>query len=233
MDTGINPAGSVAAALTRRIGKPISVTLTRNRKRLVSVRQQGKYYTVRIHETLAEAPSPVIDALARFVSEGCRESGRMVRDHLAATAAHEPPPLRPVPLRPAGRHHHLASMLTVVLAHFSGLPRPGITWGPRRQPGRTNIRLGSYDPKRRLIRINPVLDHPDVPDFVLRYVVWHELVHHQLMANGAGHGHGPHFSAIERRCPDMPAALVWQRESLWERVADARCIQRKGRPARG
>ncbi|MDH5525936.1 MAG: hypothetical protein OEY97_01345 [Nitrospirota bacterium] len=205
------------AALSAAAGLPVEVILTRNRRRWVSVRREPRAIRVRAHEALSAAPAEVLAALARFVTEGCRKSGRRVRDHLsrhlpAATAA-----IRPVPLRPRGQHHDLTTLLAQAAHHLPGtMDLPPVTWGPRRKPGLSQVRLGSYDPKRRLIRVNPVLDQASVPDYVIRHVLYHELIHHLLAASplpGEAH-HGARFRTLESRCPDRRATRDWQRREL-------------------
>ncbi|MDH4229894.1 MAG: hypothetical protein OEW11_09175 [Nitrospirota bacterium] len=230
------PTTALEAELTRASGRPVQVTLTQNRRRLVSVERQrrgDKIIRVRMHQALLEAPRAVRAALEKFVVTGCATSGRTLRDHLMQHLPDDPP--RPVALRPRGHHHHLGRLLAEASGALSAIaaaaapgapasPNPAITWGPRRRPGARQVRLGSYDAKRALIRINPVLDHPAVPDFVLRHVVYHELLHHFLVqhsARGERH-HGARFRALEARYPDMERSTNWQREELSGHLARAR-----------
>lgn len=207
-----------ARELARQAGRPVQLTLTRNRRRLVTVRRERRHIDVRAHEALVDAPAPVRRAVARFVAEGCRESARVIREHLKDAVP--PPPLKPVALAPAGCHHDLGALLKEVSRRLPRHKLPVITWGPPRRPGRQTVRLGTYDPERRLIRINPVLDHPKVPACVVRHVIYHELLHHVLGVDD--HPHGPHFTALEQRCPDLPATARWLKAHLPRHLAAVR-----------
>lgn len=220
---------SLQKELTRHTGLPVHIVFTRNIRRLVTVRRTGKGISVRLHEDLAAPTGKVRDAVLRFVSEGCKKSSAVIREHLAKIQ-----PVTPraqVRLRPRGHDHHLDELLEQMASHFPGADLPQITWGVRRRPGALRVRLGSYDPSRKLIRVNPVLDHPDVPAAVVRYVIWHEMAHHTLTdSNGERlHGerhHGPRFKALERKCPDFDAALGWESIHLPARLRAARKARR-------
>jgi predicted metal-dependent hydrolase len=216
--TAMTPAQRLERALARQAGQPVRVTLTRNRRRLVSVRRERSHIDVRLHEALVEAPATVRRAVARFVLEGCKDSARLIREHLKAAVPPAPP--RPVPLVLEGQHHHLGKLLKEVARRLPRRPLPSITWGHQRRPGRRTVRLGTYDPERGLIRIHRVLDHPKVPAAVVRHVIYHELLHHVLGVKDRPHG--PRFMALEQRCPDLPAAKVWIKGQLPRRLAAAR-----------
>ncbi len=209
--------------LADHTGRPVSVTLTRNIRRWVSVSRRNGAISVRLHEALLAAPERVITALIGFIAQGGTERGRTIRDYLRDHLTHpQVSPRLPV-LRPAGAHHHLGVLLDQVCQHFSG-PPPAITWGPRRRPGLRRVRLGSYDPKRRMIRVNPVLDHPAVPVAMVRYVIFHEMVHHLLEhdRDRSEPMHGGRFRAEEARCPDLAEARAWEKRHLSGHLARCR-----------
>jgi hypothetical protein len=105
--------------------------------------------------------------------------------------------------------------------------RPHIGWG-RRSPSRTrrSLRLGSYDADGHIVRIHPVLDQPAVPDWFVRYVVFHELLHVvfpvQRGADDRWIHHGRAFRRRERAYPDHRRALAWERAHLTALIRSAR-----------
>jgi predicted metal-dependent hydrolase len=76
---------------------------------------------------------------------------------------------------PQGAYHDLSKILQEMNdAYFQGeLQVKGIYWSPKR-PRR---RLGYWDPAHRIVVISRRLDSPDVPEYVVRFVVFHELLH--------------------------------------------------------
>ena len=80
------------------------------------------------------------------------------------------------------------------LAERFGLPEPtSISWSQRQ-----NTRWGSCTASDGSIRISSRLE--TVPDFVLDFVIVHELVHLRVA------GHGPSFQALMQRYPEAERA---------------------------
>ncbi len=80
-----------------------------------------------------------------------------------------------------------------------------LSWS--RREART--RLGHYDPAHRAIVINRRLDHPLVPEYVVEFVLYHEMLHAALgdeCRNGRRHFHHAEFRQAERRFPDYRRA---------------------------
>ena len=90
-----------------------------------------------------------------------------------------------------------------------------ITWGKlptiRR---RRSIRLGSYSEEDELIRIHPYLDQPQVPEFFIKYIVFHEMLHAHLgvevLASGRRNVHSREFNRKERAYHEYDRAVAWQ-----------------------
>lgn len=100
-------------------------------------------------------------------------------------------------------------------AHFDNSVTAAITWGRRPSPGRRrSIRFGSYTASDHIIRIHPLLDQEFVPEYFVRYIVFHEMLHAHLgtpeSSNGRRTVHGRDFLAHERTFPDYARAMAWQ-----------------------
>lgn len=83
-----------------------------------------------------------------------------------------------------------------------------IRWGKRK----SRTRLGHYDPSYTMIVVNPILAEEFVPEFVLEYIVFHELLHVRFplrKKNGKNVIHGPDFRAFEKKFPDYERANLW------------------------
>lgn len=73
-------------------------------------------------------------------------------------------------------------------------------------------RLGSYEKRNKNIRISPILDHKDVPIYVLEHVVHHEILHHILptrVKNGQNSIHSPEFKRKEKEYVRYHEAINW------------------------
>ena len=101
-----------------------------------------------------------------------------------------------------GRYHQLAEIFHDVNRRFFNdqIEIRKIGWGIRRSWGR----LGHYDPLHHTITVSPVLDSPEVPRFVVDFIVYHEMLHTIFEGAedyGAHRHHPPVFRRTERSHP--------------------------------
>ena len=115
--------------------------------------------------------------------------------------------------RPKGEFHNLNESIARVAAEYwnvlgnVSLPTP--TWGDRQS---TRV-LGFYDDAFNEIVINKALDDRRVPDFVLDYVVYHELLHAK---------HSPHYARGKSLRTTVHTAAFKRDEGKYPRLAEAR-----------
>ena len=82
---------------------------------------------------------------------------------------------------------------------------------------RRSIRLGTYSFDERLIRVHPKLDEAWVPHFFVRFIVFHEMLHHVEPARetrSRTEFHTPAFRARERAYPEYERSIAWERANL-------------------
>ncbi len=115
---------------------------------------------------------------------------------------------------PIGTHRSLLeSFMRVVLDLDIRLPSaPVLSWTKTE----SRRRFGHHDSDHNAIVISQVLDDEHVPEFVLDYVVYHELLH-IVMPPRMGSGgkriiHPKEFKAAERRFPQWREAEAWLTE---------------------
>ncbi len=98
--------------------------------------------------------------------------------------------------------------------YFFGLmARPQLGWSVR--PSRTT--LGHYDPSHNVIVLSSLLDHSSAPELVVRYILFHEMLHlrHPTEHRGARRCvHTPEFKKEERRFEKYEAAKTELRRFL-------------------
>ncbi len=73
-------------------------------------------------------------------------------------------------------------------------------------------RLGHYDTRAKTIMISKTLDHPDVPHFVIEFIVFHETLHHVISFESGPDGksyHGRFFKHNEKKYPQYHEAARW------------------------
>ncbi len=238
--------------LEGRFDFPIRVLYGRSRTAPVQARalraprrSQGKARTgppiqgweLRLHRRFEAAPEDVRDALATWLRAGRRatKAGPILDEWIHREITSLPAPARRVSLSGVGEVHNLDALAeTLFRTEFerdfepnTELQRPRISWG-RRTPSRSrrSLRLGSFEPTARIVRVHPALDQPAVPEWFVRFVLKHEILHAVIDtyrdASGRWVHHGPKFRRREASWPEYEAALHWEASNLGRLIRSAR-----------
>lgn len=236
------PERAWSAWLSERLEQGVRVEFGRSRTVPVQVRHERAALCVRLHHMFAGAPEEVREALPRWIRSGrrarkaCTVLDTWIHAALAALPARSAPEPR---LAPRGGCHDLERLAAPLFAReFAGDfasadTRPLLTWGRRgRSRSRHSLRLGSYDAETRVVRLHRVLDQPAVPEWFVRYVLFHEILHAAHPPRpGPGNQwihHGAEFRRREARYADYARALRWEQLNLPRLIACAR----RGSPLR-
>lgn len=124
---------------------------------------------------------------------------------------------------PRGETYDLAVLVGRVAARLLGgkIPPLKLTWSAR---AGYSV-LGHHDGDLDTVVISRALDHPDIPESLVAYVLYHELLHHVMgIQEGPNHTrrvHPPAFRRRERRFPN------WAIHDLY---LEAMCGRRKPIP---
>lgn len=110
--------------------------------------------------------------------------------------------------RPAGAHHDLGPLFARLNRRYfeDALPTPRLGWSSR--VWRTQ--LGCFDPALEQIVINRQLDRNTVPEYVVAYVLYHEMLHlkHPMrFARCRRESHSLKFRKEEKRFADYQQAM--------------------------
>ncbi|MBH25318.1 MAG: hypothetical protein CMH57_12880 [Myxococcales bacterium] len=215
-------AVSLHCRVETAMGEPVDLWLTDNRRSMVSIRRNNGRCQIRLHHMFVGAPVKIIQALATL------HKGRTAttRDRARATLTgftrdnadkiRRRKPKRRIRVRTQGEVYDLEALYADMVAHhLDADPGLTVTWGRWGRPGpRKSIRLGSYDPRRQLIRIHPLLDRESVPAWVIQFVLYHEALHHLYppirSRRGRNKLHHEEFLRQEALHPDHDRFEQWQ-----------------------
>ena len=118
------------------------------------------------------------------------------------------PPMLPLPDNTRNYLESLAS--DVHKAYFWKVPPLPVRWGQQiSRKRRRSIRLGSYNHLSREIRVHPLLDSPEVPQYFVESVIFHEYLHHML-----GPDHDTRFHEHEKLFRFDREARTWLKRNL-------------------
>ena len=222
--------------LGERLEYRVRVKFGRARTQPVRASYAGRNLDLRLHEFFAAAPPEIADDLAAWLRSGRRARAACTRldgwidEQLAALPRKTP---RAAKLVTRGEVYDLEPMARGLFERefadaFESRPRPEITWG-RRGPSRArrSMQLGCYVRESHLVRMHPVLDQAKVPEWFVRFVLFHEILHAAMPAGLRPHG--PEFRARERAYPDHDAAVKWQSRHVNALIRSARSGKPMGR----
>jgi hypothetical protein len=152
-----------------------------------NIRLRNGLLEVKISDLLRDAPAPIQESLAYILlaklfrqqpQKGMPERYRLylgrqdVRSRLEALRAERG---RKVLEDAQGTHHDLDAIFWKVNERYFGnmMAKPRIGWSRQR----SRSILGHYDSSHYAVAVSRLLDHIAVPEYVVEYVVYHELLH--------------------------------------------------------
>jgi len=207
---------SLRQLLEERLARQVSLVLTDNSTRMLSVGARDKILRVRLHRMFLSADGPVLDDIVAFLKNRrvamprFREFIHKHRDELGRKQPNR------VSISTKGQFHDLWELFDELNdRYFSGVVTAAITWGTN--CGRSSVRkrtLGSYSERSHTIRINPVLDRRSVPRYYVSFVVYHEMLHDVLGITRQGNRRSVHpleFRKREKLFHDYDKAVAWER----------------------
>jgi len=211
-------AEALRLELEKRSACRIMLTITNNTSNLMSVTVApgGGHAKLRLHHMFLDAPEEIRIALAHWVRHPrSRKYGDCFRSFIAQRN-HQIRKSQPAPARiiTRGTVYDLKSIFDELNASFfNSTVEAAISWGKGSSGPMRSIRFGSYYEATRLIRIHPRLDQAFVPFFVVRYIVYHEMLHAHLGVsrneNGRRQIHPRRFKVMESSFPDYRQAAAW------------------------
>lgn len=181
----------------------------------------GRVY-VRLSDLFQAAPPEVIRALAfLLVARLLSRKAPAAEEKIYRSYAFSPNVLRASELARRQRGRKVISSaqgkaydLDQIFArvnrlYFDGqIAQPVLTWSKRR----ARSILGHHDAAHETITISKALDSPEVPEWFVEYIVFHEMLHIKhpaRMINGRRYYHSPAFREEEHSFPTYRKAQQW------------------------
>jgi hypothetical protein len=204
--------------LTKNTGKPVSLEVTDNSSSMLSVKRKGNKVFVRLHWMFLNAGNDVIREIAEFIIS--RKGGiPLIRQFIRGNSHFlKKKSVRSVSIRTQGKYHDLHEIFTFLNdKYFKGRITSPVTWGNKLSRRAVKKRtLGSYSRSSSTIIINPFLDTKKVPRYFLEFVVYHEMLHSEMLfeetkKNGRRPIHSSEFKKRERLFEQYDKAVSWEK----------------------
>ena len=208
--------------ISRLVNKPLHLTITDNTYSMISIRPAATGYNVRLHHMFLEADAKVLASLANFIKSPRKKAPVALRNFVSTNSdkiRQSSPVTRRTILRPNGRFFDLKALFDQLnKEYFENKVDCAITWGVnRRVRNQNSIKLASYSDISKIIRVNPALDRSYVPQYVVKGIIYHEMLHHYLgveLQNGRKIAHSKTFRQFESRYRHYDRLQVWKEKNL-------------------
>ncbi len=149
-------------------------------------------------------------ALVGFLKGGGEQHRQVLIDTLKLKREGQPNPVEQHPLQ--------GILDQLCREHFPQLPYIEVVGGRvGKKAPQKSIRLASFWPSRKEVRIHPYVMDERVPKIFHQYLIYHELCHAWLMLSGkakSGQHHGVEFYELEGKMPGIDQAKTWEKEKL-------------------
>lgn len=203
-------------------GMKLKLKINDNRSTMLSVRWERDCARVSLHRMFLEAPRNVMQKLACYIRKEYKAIPSDVKifiekniknldyTHLLTQ--------KKFLLSTQGSVYNLQKIFNEINdEYFNSSLDLSITWfgKPSRRP-RTRVTFGLYDGPLKLVKIHKMLDSPILPDYVIYYVVYHEMLHHVCPSyrdeKGIHRIHSKEFKQREVQFQHYQLAQNWIRE---------------------
>jgi hypothetical protein len=208
---------SIQEQLEKRSGKKLKLKINDNRSTMLSVRWEPDYTKVSLHRIFLEAPQNVMQDLACYLKYEDKiitpSIKAFIEDNLKKLDYSHL--LDKKKLYSQGNMYNLQQIYNDLnKEYFNNRLNLFITWfGKTIQRNRTRITFGLYHDPLKLIKINRMLDSPSFPDYLVSFVIYHEMVHHVCPSyvdeKGLNRVHSKEFKERESQFQHYDLAQDW------------------------
>jgi hypothetical protein len=207
--------------LESELAAPVELVLTRNRSSILTSRKKADRFQIRIHQAFLQADRQVLKAVAELVSRGSRPARRVINAFITLHRSYVQggKKARAVILNSQGKVYDLEKILKDLEREYN-LPSQGvrISWAYSLiRKGQRSIRLGSYNPEKKLILVHSMLDRRSVPRYFVEYIVYHELLHALVRPEerlGRRNLHPPQYRALEKKFAHFKRARSFEKQLI-------------------
>jgi len=198
-------------------GKKLKLTINDNRSTMVSVKWEPDCTKVSLHRMFLNAPKNVMQSLACYVDENQKLMAPPVKAFISEKRkfldySHSIPYSS---LHHQGEVYNLREIYDALnREYFNDSLNLKITWfGARKSRNKNRITFGLYCDTMKLIKVSRLMDTRTFPDYVVSFVIYHEMLHHicppYINEKGFQSVHNPEFKNREAQFKQFRQAKVW------------------------
>ncbi len=198
----------------------LKVKINDNRSTMVSVKWEPDCTKVSLHRMFLEAPRNIMEELACYLSRESKIISPVVKAFIEENLqkldySYQ---LEADQLKVQGGIYNLQVLYDQLnQEYFNNELNLRITWyGKSNQRKTSIITFGLYYDPLRLIKIHRLLDSAFFPEYLVSFVIYHEMMHHvcpsYIDAKGMKRIHSPEFKSQEKQFRYFHLAQGWIKE---------------------
>jgi hypothetical protein len=206
--------------LEQTSGLKLKLKMNDNHSTMLSVRWEPDCARVSLHRMFLQAPQNVMQALACYIKQEDENINPNIRFFIEENLkkmdySHL---LNRKKIYTQGTNYNLRQIYQELNGeYFDNLLKLHITWfGKPSSRNKSRVTFGLFYDPLKLIKINRILDSPLFPDYVVSYVVYHEMLHSVCPSyhdeNGMHRIHTKEFKERETEYRYFERAQQWIRE---------------------
>lgn len=187
---------------------------------MLSVKWEPDCTKVSLHRMFLQAPQNVMQALACYIRDEQQTIAPAVKAFIedklkTLDYSHQ---IDLSTLQHQGHVYNVRELFDELNAeYFKNKLKLNITWfGKANQRNKTRITFGLYHDPLRLIKVSRLMDSPSFPNYVISYVIYHEMLHHvcppYVDKNGVNRVHNKEFKELESQFHYYDLAQDWIKE---------------------
>lgn len=199
------------------VGKKFELKINDNRSTMLSVKWEPDCTRLSLHRMFLDAPRNIMEELACYLKRDNPHLSKNIKAFIEDNIqkldySHT---LNPKQLYQQGNTYNLKRIYdNLNHEYFEGNLHLHITWfGKQLQRNRSRITFGLYHDPLKLIKIHRLLDSPIIPEYVLEYVIYHEMVHAKcppyVDEKGVSQIHNKEFKEQEMQYRHFALAQKW------------------------
>ncbi len=201
-------------------GVKLKLKINDNRSTMLSIRWEPDFTKVSMHRMFLQAPQNVMQALSCYIKQEQKTIGKTIKEFIEEGLkkldySHLVDQKK---LYSRGEVYDLQQIYSDLnKEYFENKLNLHITWfGKPNQKSRSRVTFGLYHDPLKLIKINRLLDSSFFPDYVVKYVVYHEILHSVKTSYFDPKGflriHGKEFKEKELEFSNYALAKNWIKE---------------------
>lgn len=195
----------------------LKLTINDNRSTMLSVKWEPDCTKVSLHRMFLNAPQNVMDSLACYIDKRQKSVAHPIKAFISEKRQSLDYSNCKIiqKIDHQGDVYHLGQLYDRLNEeYFEKSLGLKITWfGKRFQNNKSQVTFGLYFDSLKLIKVSRLLDRVETPEYVISFIIYHEMLHYACPAytdeKGFNRIHNPQFKKRESAYKEFAQANDW------------------------